>query len=167
MKIIVTHEFDGKDPVAEMVKFYGEALAAQMAPAVLPQAKITINPSAVSEPFTAPAVEAPAAPVKTRKPRNDAGKPRKKVEAPAVPAKPAPAPEVAQGEPAPAAPVASTPTTTVTTQQLQDAMTAVFAKFGLNKSLELVQRFGVRRVSELKPEQHAAFHKLALEMVAE
>lgn len=41
MKIVVTVEFDGRDPVAQMVKMFGEPLARSMADAAVPKINAT------------------------------------------------------------------------------------------------------------------------------
>lgn len=46
MKIVVTVEFDGRDPVAQMIKMFGEPLARSMEGAAVPQVSVQAVPSA-------------------------------------------------------------------------------------------------------------------------
>jgi hypothetical protein len=59
-------------------------------------------------------------------------------------------------EPAPKDPP-KPPPASATVEDVTNALTAVWNKHGMEKSLEVLSRFGVKRARELLPEQHAAF----------
>ena len=53
-----------------------------------------------------------------------------------------------------------------TEKEVQDALVAVNDKFGIDKAIECLSRFGVKRARELKEEQRAEFVKLCKSVVA-
>jgi hypothetical protein len=162
-KITMTIEIAGKDPVAYAVKVNAALMNLDAgAPAVVK----------VSEPVPVPTPDIPAqlpgAPTPaafseaTAPEKRGRGRPRKEPAAPATTAEaPAGSEATKKSEiptPAPVAAAATAPpVATATQQEAQDALARLFEKAGLQTSLDLLTRHGVKRVSDLKPETRAAF----------
>lgn len=89
-----------------------------------------------------------------------------KTEAPSIGGAPAPAAEAPKPAPrpralktAPAAEAAVTLTVDDCIKALRDLVTAKGNPAGPTKAKEILTKYGVGKVSELNPEQYAAFHK--------
>lgn len=108
------------------------------------------------------AAQAPSAPAtRSRKPRNDAGKPRgpykeppvQEPAAPAAAAPSAPAPVVPEPAASPAAGAGAVPSA----EDAQEIFAKVFDAKGIVRAKELLQRYGVGRVRELLEGQRTDF----------
>jgi hypothetical protein len=164
-KIVMTIDIGGKDPVAYAVKVNAALLSLDAGPV----AKVTVSEAKPVEQVDIPA-QLPAQPVADKPKR---GRPPKA-------AAPAPestliVPEFPVEEPKPAPKHAAVSATIpadepvvemASQQQAQEALAKLFEKCGLETSLNLLTRNGVKRVSDLKPEQRAAFVKEAAEWTA-
>lgn len=170
-KISLTLEFTSKDPEAEVVKFLGERI---MSAVNAPQAKVTVNAVstdsvAVTEPVKAEAPKSKGRPAGAKnKPKvvptvanglvknNTEAKP---VEVPVVTVDTSDYTSVTDVPPVLPDPQPVQPP--VSQEQAQEALSRVFAKFGMESAMQLLQEHGARRVSDLKPEDRPAFVKAA------
>jgi hypothetical protein len=148
-KITMTIEIAGKDPVAYAVKV--NAALMNLDAGAPPVVKVS-EPAPVPTPdIPAQLPEQPAAVEASAKPKR--GRPTKAAQEAKAAAAPVPA-----APPAPApVPAPVVPQATATQQEAQDALARLFEKAGLQTSLDLLTRHGVKRVSDLKPETRLAF----------
>lgn len=192
MKIVVTVEFDGREPVAQMIKMFGEPLARSMAESAVKLPEIAVSTdvkkprgrpfgSTKPKPADVPAVGQPVSvaypevvitkepqPVGTTAP----------VAAEAV--KTYVSTEATQGVPVAkmtestqGAPVAKMtevvpviPVKAYTLENTQAAIERLFNAKGLQPALGTLASFGVNRAQDLKPDQRAAFLE-RVEMIIE
>ena len=106
---------------------------------------------------------APAAPTTTRKGRNDKGVPRKPKAEPAGAG--ATVTTTASAAAPQAAPAGEASVSTLTAADTEKALEAVFNGKGLPTAQALLQRFGIARLRDLKPEQYVDFVAAAKEVV--